>query len=55
MANIVANTLLYKQEDLKTQKEKDVAVHTIYLVNSALIIAILDATLKDPLAAVNYK
>jgi len=54
-ANIVADTLLCKQEDLKTQKEKDVAVYTICLVNPALIIAILDATLKDLLAAVNYK
>ena len=54
-ANIVANTLLRKQEDLKTQKEKDVAVYTICLVNPALAIATLDATLKDLLATVNYK
>jgi len=54
-ANIVANTLLRKQEDLKTQKEKDVAIHTICLVNPALTIATLDATLKDLLAAANYK
>ena len=53
--NIVANTLLYKQEDLKTQKEKDVAICTIYLVNPALTIAILDTTLKDLLAVANYK
>ena len=31
------------------------AAYTMCLVNPALIIAILDATLKDPLAAVNYK
>jgi len=55
MVNIVANTLLRKQEDLKTQKEKDVATRTIYLVNPTLAIAILDATLKDLLAAANYK
>jgi len=51
--NIVANTLLRKQEDLKTQKEKDIAVYTIYLINPALIIAILEATSKDPLVVVN--
>jgi len=55
MVNIVADTLLHNQEDLKTQKEKDVAIYTIYLVNPALAIAILDTTLKDLLAAVNYK
>ena len=53
IANIVADTLLRKQEDLKTQKEKDVAVYTIYLINPALIITILEATSKDPLVAVN--
>ena len=51
----MANTLLQKQEDLKTQKEKDVAVCTIYLINPALIIAILEATSKDPLVIANYK
>ena len=55
MVNIVANTLLYKQEDLKTQKEKDVTIRTICLINPALIIAILETTSKDPLVAVNYK
>jgi hypothetical protein len=54
-ANIVANTLLRKQEDLKTQKEKDVAIRTMHLINLALIIATLEATLRDPLAAANYK
>jgi len=54
-ANIVADTLLRKQEDLKTQKEKDVAACTICLVNPALAIATLDATSKDLLAAANYK
>ena len=53
MANIVANTLLQKQEDLKTQKEKDVAVRTMYLINPALIITTLEITSKDPLAALN--
>jgi len=53
MANIVANTLLWKQEDLKTQKEKDVAARTMYLINPALIIATLEATSKDPLVVVN--
>ena len=52
-ANIVANTLLRKQEDLKTQKEKNVAIRTIYLINPALTIAILEATSKDPLVVVN--
>ena len=37
------------------QKEKDVAIYTIYLINPALIIAILEETLRDPLAVVNYK
>jgi len=32
-----------------------VAARTIYLVNPALTIATLDTTLKDPLAAANYK
>ena len=54
-ANIVANTLLQKQEGLKTQKEKDVAVCTIYLINPILIITILESTSKDLLVAVNYK
>jgi len=54
-ANIVANTLLRKQEDLKTQKEKNVATRTIYLINPALIIAILESTSKDPLTAANHK
>jgi len=54
-ANIVANTLLRKQEDLKTRKEKDIAIYTICLVNPALAIATLDATLKDLSAAANYK
>jgi len=52
-ANIVANTLLQKQEDLKTQKEKDVAVRTMYLINPALIIATLEATSKDPPVVAN--
>jgi len=54
-ANIVANTLLQKQEDLKTQKEKDIATCTIYLINPALIIAILELTFKDPLTPVNHE
>jgi len=54
-ANIVANTLLQKQEDLKTQKEKDVAARTIYLINPTLMITILESTSKDPLTAANYK
>ena len=53
--NIVADTLLWKQEDLKTQKEKDVAARTIYLINPALIIAILKLTSKDPLVVVSHK
>jgi len=53
MANIVADTLLRKQEDLKTQKEKDVAIRTMYLINPALTIAILEETSRDPLMAVN--
>jgi len=53
MANIVANTLLRKQEDLKTQKEKDIAICTIYLINPALIITTLEATSEDPPVAVN--
>jgi hypothetical protein len=53
IANIVANTLLQKQEDLKTQKEKDVAARTIYLINPTLTIATLEATPKDPLVVVN--
>ena len=52
-ANIVADTLLQKQEDLKTQKEKDVAVYTIYLINPALIITTLEVIFKDPPVAVN--
>ena len=51
----MANTLLQKQEDLKTQKEKNIAVYTIYLINPALIITILEATSKDPLVIVNRK
>ena len=54
-ANIVADTLLQKQEDLKTQKEKDVAARTIYLINPALIITTLEATSKDPPVAANCK
>jgi len=53
MVNIVANILLQKQEDLKTQKEKDIAACTIYLINPALTIAILEATSKDPLVVAN--
>jgi len=53
--NIVANTLLQKQEDLKIQKEKDIAARTIYLINPALIIATLESTFKDPPTAANYK
>jgi hypothetical protein len=49
----VANTLLRKQEDLKTQKEKDVAARTMYLINPALTITILEVTSEDPLVAVN--
>jgi len=52
-ANIVANTLLQKQEDLKTQKEKDVAAYTMYLINPALTITTLEATSKDPPVAAN--
>ena len=52
-ANIVANTLSQKQEDLKTQKEKDVAAHTMYLINPALIIATLEETSRDPPVAAN--
>ena len=55
IVNIVADTLLCKQEDLKTQKEKDVAAYTMCLVNPALAITTLDATLKDLLATANYK
>jgi len=51
----VANTLLRKQEDLKTQKEKDIAIRTMYLINPALIIAILELTSKDPPTVANYK
>jgi len=51
----VADTLLRKQEDLKTQKEKDVAIYTMYLINPALIIAILELTSKDPPTAANYE
>jgi hypothetical protein len=51
--NIVADTLLQKQEVLKTQKEKDVAVCTMYLINPALIIATLEVTPEDPLVIVN--
>ena len=51
----MADTLLRKQEDLKTQKEKDVAVRTIYLINPTLIITTLEETLRDPPAAVNYE
>ena len=54
-ANIVANTLLRKQEDLKTQKEKDVAACTMCLINPALTITILETTSKDPLVAANRK
>jgi len=53
IANIVADTLLRKQEDLKTQKEKNVAIYTIYLINPALIIAILEETSRDPPVAAN--
>ena len=49
----MADTLLRKQEDLKTQKEKDVAARTIYLINPALIIATLKATSKDPPVVAN--
>ena len=52
-ANIVADTLSRKQEDLKTQKEKDVAARTMYLINPALIITTLEATSKDPPVTVN--
>jgi hypothetical protein len=51
--NIVADTLLRKQEDLKTQKEKDIATRTMCLINPALTIAILETTSKDPLVAAN--
>jgi len=51
--NIVADTLLQKQEDLKTQKKKDVATRTIYLINPALTIAILEKTSRDPPVAAN--
>ena len=51
--NIVADTLLRKQEDLKMQKEKDVAIYTIYLINPALIIITLEATSKDPPVVIN--
>ena len=54
-ANIVADTLLRKQEDLKTQKEKDVAARTMYLINPTLMIATLESTSKDPLVVVSYK
>jgi len=53
MVNIVADTLLRKQEDLKTQKEKDVAICTMYLINPALIIATLEETSRDPPVAAN--
>ena len=53
--NIIADTLLQKQKDLKTQKEKDIATHTIYLINPALIIITLKATSKDPPVVVNHK
>ena len=51
----MANTLLRKQEGLKTQKEKDVAARTMCLINPALIITILETTSKDPLVIVNHK
>ena len=37
------------------QKEKDIAVYTIYLINPALTITTLEATSEDPLVAVNCK
>ncbi len=37
------------------QKEKDVAVRTIYLINPTLIITILEVTSKDPLVIVNCR
>jgi len=37
------------------QKEKDIAVRTIYLINPALIIAILEETSRDPPMAANHK
>ena len=51
----MADTLLRKQEDLKTQKEKDVAARTMYLINPALTITTLELTSKDPLVAVSHK
>ena len=54
LINCVA-VILRKQEDLKTQKEKDIAIYTIYLINPALIITTLEATSKDPPVAVNCK